>query len=118
MPTRAEIEALDRNDPLAGFRDEFTLPPGIIYLNGNSLGPMPTQAALRAADAATQEWGVGLIRSWNTAGWFAAPYKLGDRLAQLLGADAGEMVVTDATGLNQFKAVAAACALRPHRRAI
>lgn len=118
MPTRAEIEALDRDDPLAGFRDEFTLPPGVIYLNGNSLGPMPAQAAVRAAQAATQEWGVGLIRSWNTAGWFAAPYKLGDRLAELLGADAGEMVVTDATGLNQFKAVAAACALRPGRRVI
>jgi kynureninase len=118
MPTRAEIEALDRNDPLAGFRDEFTLPPGVIYLNGNSLGPMPTRAAARAVEAATQEWGVGLIRSWNTAGWFAAPYKLGDRLAQLLGADAGEMVVTDATGLNQFKAVAAACALCPGRRVI
>lgn len=118
MPTRAEIEALDHNDPLSGFRDEFTLPPGVIYLNGNSLGPMPTRAALRAAEAATQEWGIGLIRSWNSAGWFAAPYKLGDRLAQLLGADAGEMVVTDATGLNQFKAVAAACALRPGRRVI
>lgn len=116
--TRDLIDALDRNDPLAAFRDQFSLPPGIIYLNGNSLGPMPTRAATRAAEAAIQEWGVGLIRSWNTAGWFAAPYALGDRLAGLLGADKGEMVVTDATGLNQFKAVAAAAALRPDRRVI
>lgn len=118
MLTRADIDALDRTDPLAGFRDEFSLPAGVIYLNGNSLGPMPTAAAARVAEAASQEWATGLIRSWNSAGWFHAPQRLGDRLAGLLGAQAGEMVVTDATGLNLFKAVAAACALRPDRRVI
>lgn len=118
MMTREQAAALDRADPLAQFRQEFRLPDGVIYLNGNSLGPLPAHAATRVAEVAMQEWGEGLIRSWNSAGWYMAPRRLGDKLAGLLGADAGEMVVTDATGLNLFKAVAAALDLRPNRRVI
>lgn len=118
MMNREQAAALDQADPLAAFRAEFALPEGIIYLNGNSLGPLPARAAARVAEVAAREWGEGLIRSWNSAGWYSAPRRLGDRLAGLLGAETGEMVVTDATGLNLFKAVAAALDLRPDRRVI
>lgn len=118
MITRQQAADLDRNDPLAPLRDSFALPDGVIYLNGNSLGPLPHAAAERVAQAATQEWGQGLIRSWNSAGWYDAPRRLGALLAGLLGAEPDEVVVTDATGLNLFKAVAAALALRPDRRII
>ncbi len=118
MMNREQAAALDQADPLAVFRAEFALPEGIIYLNGNSLGPLPARAAARVAEVATKEWGEGLIRSWNSAGWYNAPRRLGDKLAGLLGAESGEMVVTDATGLNLFKAVAAALDLRPDRKVI
>lgn len=118
MITRQQAADLDRDDPLAPLRDAFALPEGVIYLNGNSLGPLPRAAAERVTQAATQEWGQGLIRSWNSAGWYDAPRRLGAQLAGLLGAEPDEMVVTDATGLNLFKAVAAALALRPDRRII
>ncbi len=116
--TRSAFEALDLDDSLASFRDAFQLPDGIIYLNGNSLGPLPTAASQRVTAAVEQEWGGGLVKSWNTAGWFQAPRRLGDQLAQLIGADPGEVVVTDQTGLNVFKAVAAAVSLRPDRKVI
>lgn len=118
MMTRDDAAALDLADPLAPLRDAFALPAGVIYLNGNSLGPMPHQAAVRLAEAATQEWATGLIRSWNSAGWYMAPRRLGATLAGLLGAAADEMVMTDATGLNLFKCLAAALDLRPDRRII
>lgn len=115
---RAAILALDAADPLAGFRDRFALPDGCIYLDGNSLGPRPAAALDRAAQVVGVEWGVDLIKSWNTAGWFELPTRLGDKLAPLIGAGAGEVVVTDATGINLFKAMAAAVAMRPDRDTI
>jgi kynureninase len=113
--TRAACVALDAADPLAPLRDRYDLPEGIIYLDGNSLGPRPRAASARARDVVAQEWGQGLIRSWNTAGWFALPGRLGDRLAPLIGAHDGEVVVTDTTSLNLFKALAAALDIQAGR---
>jgi len=81
MTTLADCRARDAQDPLQHLRDLFTLPEGVIYLDGNSLGVMPKAAAARAAEVVTQEWGQGLIRSWNTAGWVNLPHKLGNKIA-------------------------------------
>ncbi len=112
----------DAHDPLAAFKDRFLLPDGVIYLDGNSLGARPAGALERAQQVITDEWGAGLIRSWNTAGWFDLPRRLGDKLGTLLGAKDGETVVTDSTSLNVFKAVAAALRMQqadhPERRVI
>ena len=121
--TRADCLARDAADPLASLRERFDLPPGVIYLDGNSLGARPRAALARAQQVVAQEWGVGLIKSWNTAGWFDMPKRLGDRLAPLIGARAGEVAVTDTTSLNLFKALAAALHLQAqgetsHRRTI
>jgi kynureninase len=106
--TRQDCLALDAQDPLAPLRAQFDLPEGVIYLDGNSLGARPRTALARAQQVIAREWGQDLIRSWNTAGWFDMPKRLGDRLAPLIGARAGEVVVTDTTSLNLFKALAAA----------
>ena len=121
--TRADCLARDAADPLASLRERFDLPPGVIYLDGNSLGARPRAALARAQQVVAQEWGVGLIKSWNTAGWFDMPKRLGDRLAPLIGARAGEVAVTDTTSLILFKALAAALLLQAqgetsHRRTI
>lgn len=113
--TRAACVALDTADPLGPLRDRFDLPEGVIYLDGNSLGARPRTALERAREVVAAEWGHDLIRSWNTAGWFALPGRLGDRLAPLIGARAGEVVVTDTTSLNLFKALAAALAIQAGR---
>ncbi|MEW6761763.1 MAG: kynureninase [Pseudomonadota bacterium] len=106
--TRADCLARDQEDPLRSLRDRFDLPEGVIYLDGNSLGARPRAALARAQEVVSREWGIDLIKSWNTAGWFELPKRLGDRLAPLIGARAGEVVVTDTTSLNLFKALAAA----------
>lgn len=108
MKTREDCLALDAADALAGLKDRFELPPGVIYLDGNSLGAKPRAAAARAAEVIGREWGHDLIRSWNTAGWFEAPSRLGDKLARVVGAGDGQVVVTDTTSLNIFKVLAAA----------
>ncbi len=122
MDTREACVAADRQDPLAPLKARFDLPPGVLYMDGNSLGVMPRAAAARAAEVITQEWGTGLIRSWNTAGWFELPSRLGDKLAGLLGAKEGELVITDTTSLNIFKALAASLRIQqkrqPERRVI
>lgn len=118
LVSRAAAQAMDAADPLAVFVTEFTLPEGVVYLNGNSLGPAPKAALTRLAQAAQDEWADGLITSWNKAGWFALPYRLGDRVARLIGAGSGEVVLTDGTSLNLFRVVSAALALRPDRRVI
>ena len=112
MTTRTDCLALDGRDPLAPLRARFDLPPGVIYLDGNSLGARPTASLARAQDVIAREWGQDLIRSWNTAGWFDLPKRLGDRLAPLIGARAGEVVITDSTSLNLFKALAAALTMQ------
>ncbi|AMG75906.1 kynureninase [Sphingopyxis granuli] len=115
---RAACQAMDAADPLASLRDRFDLPEGLIYLDGNSLGAMPKDAAARAHDVVTREWGTGLIKSWNSAGWFDLPVRLGDKLAPLIGAAPGEVVVCDSTSQNLFKVLSAAVALRPDRRVL
>lgn len=120
--SREELVEMDRVDPLRSLRQRFVLPDGVLYLDGNSLGPLPVGAAERAAEVIHSEWGQGLIRSWNSAGWFEMPTRLGDKLGQLLGANPGETVVTDTTSLNLFKALASALRIQqvdgPGRRVI
>jgi len=122
MQTRADCLAADQQDPLASFKDRFAIPPGVLYLDGNSLGVLPRTAQARASAVIQQEWGEGLIRSWNTAGWFDLPVRLGDKLGAFLGVGRGELVVTDTTSLNLFKALAAALRIQqqrePQRRVI
>jgi kynureninase len=108
MTNRDDCLALDARDPLAPLRAQFDLPEGVIYLDGNSLGARPRAALARMQEVVAREWGQDLIRSWNSAGWFDMPQRLGERLAPLIGARAGEVVVTDSTSLNLFKALAAA----------
>ena len=114
----AEAEAEDAADPLAAFRDRFRLPPGVIYLDGNSLGPAPVAALEALRVAAEREWAGDLIASWNAAGWFELPTRLGDMLAPVIGAAPGEVVVCDTTSVNIFKALHAGLSLRPGRRVI
>ncbi|MEO6352132.1 MAG: kynureninase [Oxalobacteraceae bacterium] len=108
MMTRSDCLTRDSADPLAPLRSQFDLPQGLIYLDGNSLGARPKAALVRAQQVIEQEWGVDLIRSWNQAGWFDLPSRLGDKLAPLIGAAAGQVVITDSTSINLFKALAAA----------
>jgi kynureninase len=115
---RADAAALDRADTLASFRDCFALPDGIIYLDGNSLGALPKAAAARVAGVVEAEWGVDLIRSWTKHSWIDLPLRVGDKIARLIGARAGEVVVADSTSINLFKLMAAALRLRPNRRVI
>ena len=105
---RAHCQQLDAADPLAPLRQQFDLPPGLIYLNGNSLGARPITASERARQVIEHEWGHGLVGSWNKAGWYELPCRLGERIAPLIGAQAGEVAVTDSTSVNLFKALAAA----------
>ncbi len=118
MPTRQDCEALDAADPLAAFRDEFFLPLDVVYLDGNSLGPLPKATAARVARAVEDEWGGGLIRSWNDAGWIDLPFVVGDRIGQLIGAPPGSVAVADSTSVNLFKLLSAGLAMRPDRRVI
>ncbi len=115
---RADCETLDRDDPLREMRHAFDLPEGIVYLDGNSLGALPRAAAQRARDVVDEQWGRGLVGSWNAAGWWDLPSTLGDKVARLIGADAGEVVVTDSTGINLYKVLSAALSLRPSRRVV
>ena len=120
--SQADCVQFDLDDPLRAFRDQFEIPEGVIYLDGNSLGAKPRSAAACAERVIRDEWGIGLIRSWNTAGWFDLPARLGDKLAPLIGAGAGQVVVTDSTSINLFKALASALTIaeqnQPARRVI
>jgi kynureninase len=113
-----DLAGMDEADPLAWARDRFSLPEGVVYLDGNSLGALPTAAPGAVSDAVERAWGRDLIRSWNTNGWIDAPSRLGDRIAPLIGAQAGEVVVADSTSVNLFKLAAGALALRPGRSVI
>lgn len=113
-----ELEALDRADPLAGFRELFELPDGVIYLDGNSLGPLPKATKTRLAALIGREWGNELIRSWETNGWMKLPLRVGEKIGRVIGAEPGCTVACDGTSVNLFKALAAALAVRPERRTI
>lgn len=109
--TMEACRALDAADPLRPLRELFALPPGVIYLDGNSLGAMPKAAAARVAQAVQHEWGEQLIRAWNSAGWYEMPRRLGDKIARLVGAQPGEVVATDGTSINLFKVLSAALSI-------
>jgi kynureninase len=120
--TRNQCLELDAADPLASLRNLFALErvdaQHIIYLDGNSLGVLPKAAINRIRDVVEHEWGVGLIRSWNAAGWIDLSRRIGDKIVPLIGARAGEVVVADSTSVNLFKALHAAAALNPGRKVI
>jgi len=102
---------------LAATRALFHIPQGVVYMDGNSLGPLPLQARERVAKM-LEEWGGLLIRGWNEAGWMEQPGRLGDRIARLIGAPAGSVVVGDTLSVKVFQALAAALELRPERRVV
>lgn len=112
------IQALDRADPLRSFRQRFALPPDVIYLDGNSLGALPAETVPRLEKVLREEWGQGLIRSWNSHDWVGAPRRVGDKIASLIGARKGEVVVADSTSVNIFKLLMAALGARPGRKII
>jgi kynureninase len=115
MTSREACAARDLVDPLRNFRDRFVIPEGVIYLDGNSLGPMPRAAASVLNQTIEREWGQDLVRSWNSAGWFDMPVRLGDRVGALIGAAPGQTLVCDTTSINLYKAIHAAIGLRPDR---
>ncbi|MEM6823646.1 MAG: kynureninase [Pseudomonadota bacterium] len=96
----------------------FDLPKGVIYLDGNSLGPLPIGAAERAATVIADEWGGELIRAWNSAGWMDLPRRVGDRIARLIGAEPGSVATGDTLSIKVYQALAAALKMRPERRVI
>jgi kynureninase len=115
--SRATALDLDARDPLASFRDRFHIPnPAVVYLDGNSLGMPPRRTLERLTEVYQHDWATGLIRSWDH--WIDLPQRVGDLLAPLIGARAGEVVVHDTTTMNVYQLVHAALALRPHRRII
>jgi kynureninase len=99
-------------------RARFRIPDGVIYLDGNSLGPLPVGAGERVSRTLAEEWGGQLIRGWSSAGWMVQPRKIGDRIARLIGAPEGSVVVGDTLSIKVYQALAAALAMRPDRRVI
>lgn len=122
MITLQDCLKLDQNDQLAHFKEQFALPKEVIYLDGNSLGARPKAAEELAKQVIMQEWGNDLINSWNSNDWWNLPTRLGDKIGQLVGAKAGETVVTDTTSLNLFKVLASAIHIQeeqdPQRKVI
>jgi kynureninase len=115
--SRSYAEELDAADPLAGFRDRFVLDESLIYLDGNSLGPLPRATAARIAEVVGQEWARGLVRSWGR--WIELPSEVGDLLGEhLIGAGPGQVAVCDSTTVNLYKLACAALAAQPGRSVI
>ena len=115
--TLAEAETLDAADRLAGYRERFALPEGVIYLDGNSLGCLPKATVVAGADVLERAWGQRLIRSWNE-GWIDAPQRVGAMIAPLIGADADEVIAADSTSVNLYKLIVAALRLDPSRNVV
>ena len=118
MITRDDCAAMDASDELAGVRDTFTLAEGEIYLDGNSLGPVSRNVSLRVNEVVGDEWAKGLVRSWNDAGWMDMPLRLGDRVAPLIGAKTGEVLVADTLTFMLAKLIGGALNLRPERHVV
>ncbi|MCC7117563.1 MAG: kynureninase [Anaerolineales bacterium] len=117
-PTLDFAKKLDAQDPLASFRDLFLLPdPNLIYLDGNSLGVLPRAAQAKAREVVDEQWGRDLIRGWNK-GWWEAPVRVGDKIGNIIGASAGQTIVTDSVSLNLFKLATAALTLQPNKKRI
>jgi kynureninase len=119
MPSRAAAAALDQSDPLGGFLDRFIVAPdGLIYLDGNSLGRLPSDTPVRLGEVVGRQWGQRLIRAWSE-GWLELPRTIGDRLGEgLLGAAPGQVAVADSTTVCFYKLASAALAARPGRTEI
>lgn len=111
-------QELDAADPLSGYRDSFILPDGVIYLDGNSLGALPRETPATMRRVIEQEWGEGLIRSWNSAEWFEMAGRIGGKIAPLIGANPSEVIACDSTSVNLFKLISAALAMRPGRKVV
>src|SRR5438874_6493224 len=109
---------LDAADPLAFAREQFRLPNGVIYLDGNSLGPLPVAAPQALAETAERQWGEDLIASWNKHGWIDWPTRIAAKLAPIVGAKPYELLIADSTSVCLFKLLAAAVKARPGRRTI
>ncbi|MGW5852235.1 kynureninase [Streptomyces sp. NPDC055254] len=107
----ARAAALDAADELGKLRERFTLPEGVVYLDGNSLGALPAGVAATTADVVARQWGELLIRSWDESGWWSAPERIGDKIAPIIGAAPGRVVVGDSTSVNLFKALVGAARL-------
>jgi len=118
ITSRSDLEALDRADPLRDFRAQFELPADVVYLDGNSLGALPKRARDRVAAVVGEEWGRGLIRSWNDADWISAPQRTGEKIARLVGAAPGQVIAADSTSVNLFKALSVAVRANAGRRVI
>ena len=118
MSMTDEAKRLDAADPLAEYRGRFHMPEGVIYLDGNSLGPLPQATPGRIEEVIRQEWGDGLIRSWNDADWVSAPQRVGAKIAPLIGAQPHEVIACDSTSVNIFKLIAAALQMRPDRKVV
>ena len=116
--SREHCAERDRTDPLAPLRQRFHIPSGVLYFDGNSLGPLPVATREHVLEVMEKQWGERLIRSWNEHGWIHWPRKVGATLAGLVGAAPEEVVVADSTSVNLFKLLAAALELRPGRRTI
>ena len=113
-----QCRSMDIADPMGRYRSMFDLPAETIYLDGGSLGAMPATVPARMKRALEEEWAHGIIRSWNDAGWYFAPQRAGDRIAKLIGANEGEVIVADSTSVNLFKVLVAATRMRGNRRTI
>ena len=116
IATRDQLTQRDAGNPLAGYRDLFELPQDVIYLDGNSLGPLPMAVKARVAAVIENQWGRDLVKSWNLHDWVNLPRKVGDKIARLIGAEAGEVIAADSTSVNLFKLLSGALPLRLRRR--
>jgi kynureninase len=117
-PTRQDALAADARDELAYLRDRFTLPGGVTYLDGNSLGALPVTALPAVTDLIERQWGQDLITSWNVNDWWELPGRIGDQLGALIGAAPGQVMCGDSTSVQLFQALVAGCRLRPGRKVI
>lgn len=115
MVTYEQCLYWDKEDELSIFKNEFALPNNVIYLDGNSLGARPKKSLNYAHHIIQQEWGEDLINSWNKADWWGLPTRLGDKVGQLIGAKAGETIVSDSTTLNLFKVLSAAVKIQAEK---
>ena len=102
------VEQLDQRDPLRHLRGAFHLPEGIIYLDGNSLGPLPRDVSARTQRVVAEEWGQSLIKGWNDHDWIGLPQRVGNKIARLIGAPGGTVIAADSTSLNLLKVLSAA----------
>jgi len=111
-----EIKTLDKQDPLQSYREQFSLPKNTIYLDGNSLGALPTRVKQRVKAVTEQQWGEDLISSWNTHDWVSLPQQVGDKIAPVIGANPGDVICCDSISVNLFKLLSAAVQFNASRQ--